>query len=238
MNELALFAGAGGGILGGLLLGWRTVCAVEIDMHCRRVLMQRQDDGILEPFPIWDDIRTFDGKPWNGCVDIVTGGFPCQAYSTAASGKNVAEDLWPEFRRVVANVAPWLVFAENTSRVAIDFAANDLEEMGYKTAAVSLSAKDLGGDHIRNRYWLLAHSNDESKLCGEVYAEMGKRSFVRCGVWNSKPNESGMANGNAGRMDRYKATGNAQVPAVAATAFIILMKRFTPELRQTEQEHQ
>ena len=62
MNELALFAGAGGGILGGHLLGWRTVCAVEIDPYCRRVLLARQRDGILPLFPIWDDVRTFDGR--------------------------------------------------------------------------------------------------------------------------------------------------------------------------------
>jgi DNA (cytosine-5)-methyltransferase 1 len=49
MNELALFAGAGGGILGGRLLGWRTVCAVEIDPYCRQILLQRQNDGMLEP---------------------------------------------------------------------------------------------------------------------------------------------------------------------------------------------
>lgn len=67
MNELALFAGAGGGILGGKLLGWRTVCAVEIDAYCRDRLMQRQNDGILEPFPVWDDVRTFDGRGMIEC---------------------------------------------------------------------------------------------------------------------------------------------------------------------------
>lgn len=58
MRELALFAGAGGGILGGKLLGWRTVCAVEIDTYCRSVLLARQRDGMLDPFPIWDDVLT------------------------------------------------------------------------------------------------------------------------------------------------------------------------------------
>lgn len=56
MNELALFAGAGGGILGGKLLGWRTRCAVEIDAFARSVLLARQRDGMLDPFPIWDDV--------------------------------------------------------------------------------------------------------------------------------------------------------------------------------------
>jgi hypothetical protein len=56
LRELALFAGAGGGILGGKLLGWRTVCAVEWDKYPASVLAARQNEGILPPFPIWDDV--------------------------------------------------------------------------------------------------------------------------------------------------------------------------------------
>ena len=82
MNELALFAGAGGGILGGRLLGWRTICAVEIDPYARDVLLARQNDGCLPPFPVWDDVRTFDGRPWRGVVDVVSCGFPCQDISS------------------------------------------------------------------------------------------------------------------------------------------------------------
>lgn len=66
MRELALFAGGGGGILGGKLLGWRPVCAVEIGRYPRQVLLRRQQAGALPRFPIWDDVRTFDGKPWAG----------------------------------------------------------------------------------------------------------------------------------------------------------------------------
>ena len=86
MNELHLFAGAGGGILGGILLGHTTVCAVEIEPYCRKVLHQRQRDGILPKFPIWDDVCTFDGTPWRGKVDVVCGGFPCQDISSAGGG--------------------------------------------------------------------------------------------------------------------------------------------------------
>jgi hypothetical protein len=82
LNELALFAGVGGGILGGKLLGWNTVCAVERDAYAAAVLAQRQNDGVLEPFPIWSDVTTFDGRPWRGIVDVVSGGFPCQDISS------------------------------------------------------------------------------------------------------------------------------------------------------------
>jgi DNA (cytosine-5)-methyltransferase 1 len=86
LNELALFAGAGGGILGGHLLGWRTVCAVEWEPYPASVLCARQNDGLLPPFPIWDDVQTFDGNPWRGIVDVVSGGFPCQDISIAGGG--------------------------------------------------------------------------------------------------------------------------------------------------------
>lgn len=85
MNELALFTGTGGGLLGSRLLGWTPVCAVEKESYCREVLLRRQRDGLLDLFPIWDDIRTFDGSPWRGAVDIVTAGFPCQPFSAAGT---------------------------------------------------------------------------------------------------------------------------------------------------------
>ena len=91
MNELALFAGAGGGILGGHLLGWRTICAVEWEAYPASVLVARQNDKILPPFPIWDDVQTFDGKPWRGIVDVVSGGFPCQDISAAGGGLELTE---------------------------------------------------------------------------------------------------------------------------------------------------
>jgi len=91
MNELALFAGAGGGILGGKLLEWRTVCAVEWEQYPASVLCARQNDKILSPFPIWDDVQTFDGKPWAGIVDVVSGGFPCQDISVAGGGMDLME---------------------------------------------------------------------------------------------------------------------------------------------------
>ncbi len=89
MNELALFAGAGGGILGGHLLGWRTICAVEINPYAASVLCARQNEGLLSPFPIWDDVCTFDGRPWRGRVDVVSGGFPCQDISVAGKGAGI-----------------------------------------------------------------------------------------------------------------------------------------------------
>src|SRR5690606_37035072 len=115
-RELALFAGVGGGLLGSHLLGWRTVCAVEIKQFARRVLLARQRDGVFKPFPIWDDVTTFDGRPWRHSVDVITGGFPCQDISWTWAGdgiKGSRSGLWWEVYRITQEVWPKFVFLEN-----------------------------------------------------------------------------------------------------------------------------
>jgi len=219
VNELALFAGAGGGILGGHLLGWRTVCAVERDAYAAQVLAQRQNDGILRPFPIWSDVCSFDGKPWRGIVDVVSGGFPCQAFSKASRGRITAKSMWPEMHRIVSEVKPRFVFAENVTKDAITIAATDLIAMGYKAKAINLSAKDMGADHIRERFWLLAYTDDESKLLRGIDAKVGVGKEFHRSVWDSYAPEPVLVDGVPFRVDRYRAIGNAQVPIVAAAAF-------------------
>jgi DNA (cytosine-5)-methyltransferase 1 len=218
LNELALFAGVGGGILGTHRLGIRTVCAVERNEHCRMVLMRRQNEGHLPPFPIWDDVCTFAGNRWRGTVDLVSGGFPCQAFSSAARGRNNALDLWPEMRRVVSEIEPTYVFAENVTLAAIERASNDLAKMGYKAEMLALSAADLGADHIRKRYWLLAYADDKSELQRKINAEMAKCPEFFEGIWQATPGEPRMVDGMAGRLERHTAIGNGQVPIVAASA--------------------
>jgi DNA (cytosine-5)-methyltransferase 1 len=166
VNELALFAGAGGGILGGALLGWRCICAVEINEYCRKILMQRQDDGILQPFPVWDDIRSFDGRPWRGVVDVVSGGFPCQDISTAGQTrrrdgiKGSRSGLWAEMARVIREVEPRFVFVENSPALlfrGLGDVLGDLADMGFDARWCVLGAGAVGAPHRRERIWILAN---------------------------------------------------------------------------------
>jgi DNA (cytosine-5)-methyltransferase 1 len=166
LREMALFAGAGGGILGGHLLGWRTVCAVEWEPHLACVLVSRQNDKILPPFPIWDDVQTFDGRPWKGLVDVVSGGFPCQDISSAGKGAGIngaRSGMWREMARIVGEVRPRFVFVENSPLLMGRGAAmviGDLTTLGYDCRWCIVSASDCGAPHQRDRFWLLAHTND------------------------------------------------------------------------------
>ncbi len=172
MNELALFAGAGGGILGAKLLGWRTVCGVEIEPYPIGVLIQRQNEGILPPFPIWDDVRSFDGKPWRGIVDVVSGGFPCQDISAVRKKEDRTgldgskSGLWFEFARIINEVRPAYAFVENSDRLVtngLDRVLGSLAEIGYDAEWCVLGADDCGASHKRKRIWIVARN---SEMCG------------------------------------------------------------------------
>jgi DNA (cytosine-5)-methyltransferase 1 len=230
LNELALFAGAGGGILAGKLIGFETICAVEINDFCRQRLFQRQNEGHLASFPIWDDICTFDGKCWRGAIDVVSGGFPCQAFSTATHGRATARDFWPEMLRVIREVRPRFVFAENVSGKAIKKAAEDCQQIGYKTETIALSAQDLGADHIRKRHWVVAYADMHDELFRQKHAASSVLQNIRHSVWETYPDESRVADGMAHRMDRFRAIGNGQVPIVAATAWRLLIERISGRL--------
>ena len=189
MNELHLFAGAGGGILAGQLLGHRCVCAVEFEPYAQAVLVARQNDGTFPPFPIWDDVRTFDGKPWRGLVDVVCGGFPCQDISAAGNGAGIDGErsgLWREMARIVSEVRPKHVFVENSPLLVgrgLAVVLGDLAELGYDAQWFRLSASECGAPHQRDRLWLVANAtelqcdggNDNARvsMAGKPLSEFG-----------------------------------------------------------------
>jgi len=170
MNELALFAGAGGGILGGHLLGWRTVCAVEWEQYPASVLCARQNDGLLPTFPIWDDVQTFDGKPWRGIVDVVSGGFPCQDISAAGKGAGIEGEksgMWSHMARIIGEVRPQYTFIENSPMLTIrglESVLADLAKMGFDAEWGVLSAADVGANHLRERIWIVGKNTEQHRL--------------------------------------------------------------------------
>ncbi|MGJ7529809.1 DNA cytosine methyltransferase [Variovorax sp. GB1P17] len=242
MNELELFAGAGGGILGSMLLGHRTVCAVEYNAYARSVLLARQADGTFPHFPIWDDVRTFDGRPWRSIVDVVSGGFPCQDVSAAGGGDGLDGErsgLWSEMARVIREVRPRFVRVENspmlTSR-GLGRVLGDLAAMGFDAEWGVLSAADAGAPHLRERLWMVAELADASSEHAQVQLtecahqerrpQQGERQAGPRHLCHPRwPSESGMdriADGVAHRSHRLKAIGNGQVSRVAAAAWQIL----------------
>jgi DNA (cytosine-5)-methyltransferase 1 len=240
MNELALFAGAGGGILGGLLCGFRTVCAVEIEPAARAILMRRQDDGSLEPFPIWDDVRTFDGKPWRGLVDVVTGGFPCQDIAVCGNGIGIDGDrsgLWSEHRRIIGEVRPRFAFVENSSMLVgrgLARVLGDLAKMGYDARWGVMGGSAVGSCVEGERLWIVAAKANgfgrktlrSIPTCFTSSAASSQRQFSRAigATWDEETDTRmrGDSDALARGMDRLRAIGNGQDPLLAAFAWQLL----------------
>jgi len=238
LRELALFAGAGGGILGGKLLGWRTVCAVEWDAYAASVLVARQNDGCLPPFPIWDDVQTFDGKPWRGRVDVVSGGFPCQDISAAGKGAGIEGErsgMWKHMARIIGEVRPHFAFLENSPLLVgrgLAVVLGDLAAMGYDARWGIVGANQAGAPHKRDRIWIVADAASEREHGkprdagreGSPWDESEQEPDCGSGWWATEPDVGRVAHGVAARVDRLRCLGNGQVPAVVRLAWETLTK--------------
>jgi DNA (cytosine-5)-methyltransferase 1 len=168
MNHASLFSGIGGFDLAAEWMGWRNVFHVERDPFCQRVLAHHFPNS--QPF---DDVTTFDGRPWRGRVDLLTGGFPCQPYSTAGKrlGKDDERHLWPEMRRIISEIAPTYVVGENVrglinwnGGLVFEEVCVDLEALGFEVWTGIIPAAGVGAPHRRDRVWFVAHANGRSDV--------------------------------------------------------------------------
>jgi DNA (cytosine-5)-methyltransferase 1 len=219
---------------------------VEWDAYAASVLVARQNDGCLEPFPIWDDIRSFDGGAWRGRVDVVSGGFPCQDISCAGKGAGIDGErsgMWVEMARVIGEVGPRFVLVENSPMLTVrglGRVLGDLVALGYDAVWGVYSAADVGARHQRERLWIMAYTMQDGQLAGESIndeSEGGNRAsaFGR-GDWflsevaqasDRALEQSWTDFADAARdpdavadwMDRLATTGNGQVPAVVRLAW-------------------
>jgi DNA (cytosine-5)-methyltransferase 1 len=228
LRELALFAGAGGGLLASHMLGWRPVCAVENNEYAASVLVARQNDGTLPPFPIWaDDIRGFDGRPWRGRVDVVSGGFPCTDISVAGKGAGIDGEhsgLWREMARIIREVRPSFVFIENSPALTTRGGTrvmSDLASMGFNVEWGVLGADAVGAWHERKRFWAVAHRRGVEWRSDLTAWHHANRT---CARWDEENRELGAS-----------AEDDARAPGSANAADVDRPRELQPQGRQREQ---
>jgi len=170
----SLFSGVGGLELG---LEWSglgaTIWQIELDPFCRKVLAYH-----------WPHVRRFEDVTETdphqaGVADIICGGFPCQDISSAGKRTGLAgsrSGLWTHFARFVAELRPRWVVVENVASGAklwVDAVCTDLEQLGYETLPVPLSAQDVGAPHLRRRIFIVArNTNMQSKPAQPVNAQV------------------------------------------------------------------
>ena len=200
LNILSLCSGYGGLDLGVELAtggGSRVVCHVEREAFAACILAARMADQTLAQAPVWSDLRTFDGRPWRGVVDCITGGYPCQPFSFAGrrAGENDPRHLWPAIARIVGEVEPGIVFFENVGghlSLGFESVRDELQGMGYRVAAGLFTAAEVGAPHRRERLFILgmadAGHGDDTERARQTGREGGTPE--RCGP---RPDERSVA---------------------------------------------
>lgn len=212
LRVLDLFSGIGGFSLGlERAGGFQTIAFCEIGAFPRRVLRRH-----WPALPVIEDIHCIR-EPVE--CDVICGGFPCQPFSTAARGRNIAaKNLWPQMERVIDLCLPRIVIAENVSEIAISHAADRLARLGYAIAARHISGADCGAPHRRNRWWLVAHPYLESEFCRALDAEVAGLPEVCADLWTAETYARAVriSHGFPTGVDeaRLAALGNSVLPAI------------------------
>ena len=184
LNTISFFTGYGGIERGIELTGERIthLASCEIEAYSQANLIKEMEAGRLASHPIWTDAKTFPGEQFLGKVDLFTGGFPCQPFSSAGS-RNADDDprhLFPSCLRAIESFKPVRVFLENVEGLisaklggdgwsdpkgtpVLIHVLRELERRGYKTTWGVFSASEAGAPHQRKRVFILgelANSDD------------------------------------------------------------------------------
>ena len=171
-------------------------------------LVAKMEAGELDAAPVYTDVKTFPYGEFRGCVDILSGGFPCQPFS-AAGKRNGVEDprhLFPYIAAGIRECQPRIVFLENVEGIisaktadgesVLQYVLRELEGLGYRATAGVFSAAEVGAPHQRKRVYILAHRNntgleghhlDSTSEQGEpIQADTWATGGTR---WPSRPSE-------------------------------------------------
>ena len=182
MRHGSLFSGIGGFDLASEWMGWENVFHCEWNEFGQKVLNYYWPKAIS-----YHDITKTDFSVHKGSIDIITGGFPCQPYSTAGKrlGKDDDRHLWPEMLRAIREIQPTWVVGENVlglvnwdGGLVFHEVQADLEAQGYEVQPYVLSAASVNAPHLRQRIWFVAYT-DNKRGCGklgEIQGQNGKIS--------------------------------------------------------------
>lgn len=173
VTHIGLCAGYGGIELGlhRAVRGMRTIALCEIEAFAIANLVSKMEAGLMDPAPIWPDLKTFPWAAFRDRVDILTGGYPCQPFSAAGQrrGKDDPRHLWPYIADGIRLLRPRCCFFENVEghiSLGLSDVIEDLAGMGYRTTWGIFSASECGAPHQRKRVFILAISSSLGGAAG------------------------------------------------------------------------
>jgi len=197
MNHGSLFSGIGGFDLASQWMGWNNVFHCEIEEFPRKIL-----EYYWPQAKSYEDIKQTDFSIWRGKIDILSGGFPCQPYSTAGKrqGKNDSRHLWPEMYRAIQEIRPRWVVGENVRGIVswneglvFDEVCAELENEGYEVIPFVLPAAGINAPHKRERVFFIARKTlEDSDKCRQLFRELVQEGTS---IWEQRNISTGSSNG-------------------------------------------
>jgi len=217
MTHGSLFSGIGGFDLAAEWMGWDNVFHCEWNPFGQKVLKHHFPNSIS-----YNDITKTDFSIHTGKIDILTGGFPCQPYSSAGKrlGKADERHLFPEMLRCIKEVKPRYIVGENVrglvswgGGVVFNEVCDDLEREGYEVQPFLIPAASVGAPHQRQRIWFVAHSNDKGRSgeFREVQKENGEISERNNHAEPSNSSHGDATNTKCIGLDIPKETGDLHI---------------------------
>jgi DNA (cytosine-5)-methyltransferase 1 len=239
----SLFTGAGGFDIAAQELGWNNTFQVEINEFAN-INLQKNFTDVNK----YSDIKQFSGNDWAGAIDVISGGFPCQPFSLAGNkqGKNDNRFLWPEMYRVIREVSPVYVVAENVpglltneGGVVFEQIYFQLEAAGYEVLPFNIPALAKNANHRRERIWIVAYSanahrqrlsktpfHNGSTFTGKskTVKELTTLEFIETYGRRAEPGAGGVVDGLPITLDenRIHLMGNAIVWQIAHEIFKVI----------------
>lgn len=213
----SLFSGIGGFDLAAQWMGWTNVFWCEREPFCQQVLSYHFPKSIG-----YEDITQTDFTVHRSQIDILTGGFPCQPFSSAGKQLGTADNrhLWPEMLRAIREISPRWVVGENVrgllswnEGLAFEQVCADLEAEGYKVQAFILPAAAVNAPHRRDRVWVVAHTA-RTRCTGQEGDCTGKKTSRQTSGGKQLSKKRSIANADGERLqgqhDKRKAVGKGQ----------------------------
>ncbi|KAK0039528.1 DNA cytosine methyltransferase [Biomphalaria pfeifferi] len=147
------------------------------------------EEAILDNAPVWDDLTTFDSKPWRRIVDIISAGFPCQPHSQAGKQKGTADErwLWDSISAIIGEILPEIVWLENVPNLAfsgLDRVIGSLSEAGYNSVWDTFSAEETGASQERERLFIFSYTDSFIKRMQQAEWETW-RNLVSSSYWEN-----------------------------------------------------
>ena len=194
VTHLGLCAGYGGIELGlkRAIPNLRSIALCEVEAFAIANLVSKMEAGLMDPAPIWPDLKTFPWQSFRGCVDILTGGYPCQPFSAAGKrqGADDPRHLWPYIARGIQILQPRACFFENVEghiSLGLSDVIEDLAGMGYRTTWGIFSASECGAPHQRKRVFIMAHSQQPTDRSQTAWHKIIRAHSGRSSSWISGP---------------------------------------------------